>query len=195
VSGSFLKEAAMTARAQELYDIDISSDGFVWNVSRLWANQPESMDHLFELMSEAFKPSELSFRDRGILVLATASTRGDSYCSLAWGGKLARASDANLSRAVLTGSDEGLNEQEAALASWARKIVRDPNATTPSDIQGLREVGFSDAQIFAITFIVALRLAFSTVNDALGAHPDAQLAASLPSEVVSAVSFGREPRD
>ena len=44
---------------------------------------------LFELMSEAFKPSGLTFRQRGILVTAAASTLGDSYCSLAWGGKLA----------------------------------------------------------------------------------------------------------
>jgi hypothetical protein len=48
-----------------------------------------------------------------------------------------------------------------------------------------------DGQIFAITAFVALRLAFSTVNDALGAQPDAQLAQSLPREVREAVTYGR----
>lgn len=32
---------------------------------------------------------------------------------------------------------------------------------------------FDDGQVFAITTFVALRLAFSTANDALGAQPDA----------------------
>ena len=48
-----------------------------------------------------------------------------------------------------------------------------------------------DGQIFAVTAFVALRLAFSTVNDALGAQPDALLAQALPAEVREAVSFGR----
>jgi hypothetical protein len=82
-------------------------------------------------MSQAFKPSGLSFRQRGILVTATA------------------------------------------------------------DIQALRESGLDDQQIFAITAFVALRLAFSTINDSLGAQPDAQLVESLPAEVREAVTYGR----
>jgi len=69
--------------------------------------------------------------------------------------------------------------------------ARDPNATTPADIQALRDTGLDDGQIFAITGFVALRLAFSTINDALGAQPDAQLARSLPREVREAVTYGR----
>jgi uncharacterized peroxidase-related enzyme len=194
MTDSFLEEPEMTPRARALFDEDMADGGFVWNVSRLWAHQPETMDHLFELMSESFNPSGLSFRQRGILVLAAASTLGDSYCSLAWGGKLADASDAELAAAVLTGGDTGLTEQEAVMASWARKVVKDPNGTTPADIQILRDVGLSDQQIFAITLFVSLRLAFSTVNDALGAHPDAELVQSLPPKVVNAVDYGREPR-
>lgn len=77
------------------------------------------------------------------------------------------------------------------MAAWARKVARDPNATTPADIQALRDAGLDDQQIFAITTFVALRLAFSTVNDALGAQPDAQLAQSLSPEVREAVTWGR----
>jgi alkylhydroperoxidase family enzyme len=146
---------------------------------------------LFELMSQAFEPSGLSFRQRGILVTAAASALGDSYCSLAWGGKLGGASDAGLAAGVLNGSDAGLSPQEQAIAGWARQVARDPNATTPADIQALRDTGLDDGQIFAITAFVALRLAFSTINDALGAQPDAQLARSLPREVREAVTYGR----
>ena len=191
MTGTFLNEPPVSAQAQALYDQDLADDGYVRNVSRLWAHQPDTMGRLLELMSQAFTPSGLTFRQRGILVLAAASTLGDSYCSLAWGGKLGKASDATVAAGVLTGSDAGLTGQEKAMAAWARKVAKDPNATTPADIQALRDSGVDDGQIFAITAFVALRLAFSTINDALGAQPDAQLAESLPQQTRQAVTYGR----
>jgi uncharacterized peroxidase-related enzyme len=191
MTGSFLEEPPVSPGVQALYDEDLADGGYVWNVSRLWAHQPETVNALFELMSQAFRPSGLEFRQRGILVTAAASGLGDSYCSLAWGGKLSKASDPAVAAGVLTGSGAGLTDQEKAMAAWARKVATDPNATTPADVQLLRDAGLDDGQIFAITAFVALRLAFSTINDALGAQPDAQLAQSLPREVREAVSYGR----
>jgi uncharacterized peroxidase-related enzyme len=191
MTASFLQEPPITAQGQALYEEDVTDTGYVWNVSRLWAYQPDTVKGLFKLMSQAFQPTCLEFRQRAVLVAAAASTLGDSYCSLAWGGKLSGASDPALAAGVLTGNDSGLSDQEKAMASWARKVVHDPNATTAADVQELRETGLSDEQVFAITAFVALRVAFSTVNDALGAAPDAQLVESLPSEVSQAVTYGR----
>ena len=191
MTGSFLAEPTVSAQAQELYDGDLAETGYVWNVSRLWAHQPDTMKQLFALMSQAFKRSGLSFRQRGILVVAAAAALGDSYCTLAWSEKLAKAEDSALVAAVLDGSGTGLTDQEKALAAWARKVARDPNATDATDVQALREAGLDDGQIFAVTAFVGLRLAFSTINDALGAQPDAPLAQALPAEVREAVSFGR----
>ena len=191
MTGSFLGEPPASPETQALYDEDVAEDGYVMNVSRLWAHQPGTEERLFELMSQAFRPSGLTFRQRGILVTAAVSALGDSYCSLAWGGKLGKASDAATAAGVLSGSDTGLTDQEKAMAAWARKVARDPNATTPADIQALRDAGLDDGQIFAITAFVAFRLAFSTINDALGAQPDPQLAGSLPQEVRAAVTYGR----
>ena len=61
----------------------------------------------------------------------------------------------------------------------------------PPTSQSLRDAGFDDAQIFAISVFVALRIAFSTVNDALGAQPDQQLGVDAPDAVRDAVTFGR----
>ena len=191
MTGSFLQEPPMSPQVQALYDEDLADGGYVWNGSRLWAHQPDTLDRLFELMSQAFAPSGLSFRQRGILVTAAASALDDSYCSLAWGGKLGQASDAALAAGILKGSEAGLTGQEKAMAGWARKVAKEPNATTPADVQALRDSGLDDGQIFADTAFVALRLAYSTINDSLGAQPDAQLAQSLPLEVRKAVTFGR----
>lgn len=188
---TFLTQPTTTPASQELFDADLDEIGFVMNASTLWAYQPETVTGLFDLLRTTKNHADLTFRQMGILVTATASTLGDAYCSLAWGKKLAGVSDAETAAGVLSGDDQRLTEAESAMADWARKVVRDPNATTRSDVQALRDAGFDDAQIFAITVFVALRLAFSTVNDALGAEPDAGLRQIVPEAVRDAVTFGR----
>jgi uncharacterized peroxidase-related enzyme len=191
MTGSFLKEPPPSRQAQALYDEDRADDGYVQNATRLWAHQPDTLIQLFALMSQALAPTGLGNRQRGVLVTAAASALGDSYCSLAWGGKLSKTSSAEVAAAVLNGSDTGLTDQEKAMAGWARKVARDPNATTADDIQPLRDSGLDDGQIFAITAFIALRIAFAAVNDSLGAQPDGQLVLSLPQQVRDAVTYGR----
>jgi alkylhydroperoxidase family enzyme len=187
----FLELPGITPEAQTLFDEDVAEDGYVMNVSKLWAYNAPLVNNLFGLMGQAIAGQDLSFRQRGILVAACASSLGDSYCSLAWGSKLAGVSDSETAASVIRGSDEGLNEDERVLASWARKVAKDPNHTTMQEVAALRSAGFNDGQIFAITAFVALRLAFSTVNDALGVGPDPELHAAAPSAVAEAIRFGR----
>ena len=92
---------------------------------------------------------------------------------------------------MLTGDDDRLDDRERALARWARQVARDPNGTTAADVEALRAVGYDDGQVHAITTFIALRLAFSTVNDALGAVPDAELTASGDPKVRDVVTWGR----
>jgi SAM-dependent methyltransferase/alkylhydroperoxidase family enzyme len=190
-SGSFLAAAPSTTAAQRLRQDDLDELGYVMNASRLWGHLPATVEGLFELLGQCVKAGRLDMRTRGILVAATASTLGDSYCSLAWGGKLAKAADPDVAASVLAGDDSALSPDERALAAWARTITREPNSTTASDVQALRDAGFDDAQIMAVTVFVALRVAFSTVNDALGAIPDPELVAGLPAAITDAVRWGR----
>jgi alkylhydroperoxidase family enzyme len=189
---SFLTAPEPTPQAQRLFDDDIAELGYPMNSSRLWAYQPATLAGLFDLMRGAQK---LDLRQRGILVSACASTLGDSYCSLMWGSRLATASDATTAAGVLHGHDHELSAAERAMAGWARKVARDPNGTSAADVQALRDAGFDDEQIFAITVYVALRIALSTVNDALGVRPDAQLRSTAPAAVLDAVAYGRPIAD
>ncbi len=152
---------------------------------------PAMLDGLSDLMSQATRAGSLTLMQRAVLVTAAASTLGDSYCSLAWGKKLAAESGSDVAAAVLRGEDQNLETAEQALAQWARAVAADPNAINAADLQRLRDAGFDEEQIFAITTFVALRLAFSSINDALGARPDLRLGSSTPEPVVSAVTFGR----
>jgi SAM-dependent methyltransferase/alkylhydroperoxidase family enzyme len=187
----FLTVPDTTADVQRLYDDDLDELGYVMNVSRLWAQRPTLNVELFALLGHATKVGQLTFRQRGILVSACASALGDGYCSLAWGKRLAGEAGDDVAAGVLRGDDAQLDDPDRALARWARRVTRDPNSTAAEDVQALRDAGFDDEQIFAITVYVALRIAFSTVNDALGARPDRRLAESVPAPVRAAVTFGR----
>jgi alkylhydroperoxidase family enzyme len=191
----FLGVPEPTSEGQRIFDEDVTEVGYVMNTSRLWAYQPATMTGLLNLLRQASSAGSLSLRHRFIIVAACASAFGDSYCSLVWASRLATATNAQTAAGVLRGSDDGLNTSERVVAGWARKVARNPNATSAADVQALRDTGFSDAQIFAITVFVALRLAFSTVNDALGLPPDAALRSTAPGVVLDAVTFGRPVED
>jgi SAM-dependent methyltransferase/alkylhydroperoxidase family enzyme len=194
LGAGFLAPPAYTPEAKRLFDQDVESVGYVTNVSRLWAYMPATVEGLSDLMGQATVAGSLTLRQRAVLVTATASTLRDSYCSVAWGKKLAAELGSEVAAAVIRGADDGLDAEERALARWARAVTTDANAIEARDVQGLRDAGFDEAQIFAITTFVALRLAFSTINDALGAAPDSQLGTSTPAAVLSAVTFGRPMR-
>jgi len=86
-----------------------------------------------------------------------------------------------------------MSGREAALATWAHKVVGDPNSTTAADVDELRDAGFNEREIFEATALIAFRLAFSTINDALGTRPDRQIAEAASPEVAALVDFGRQP--
>lgn len=191
----FLRPAPSSEAADALFADDKADVGYVMNVSKAWAWAPELMAELFTLMGNAIAMHDISARRRGVIVAAAASTYRDSYCSLSWGSRLAAKAGADVAAAVLTGSDHGLTDDERALAAWTRRVARDPNATTAADVDQLRAAGFSDPQIFAITVFIGLRLAFSTINDALGVRPDSQLRDEAPPQVREAVHFGQPIAD
>ena len=190
----FLGEPPSTEEAEAAYHADRDSEGYVWNVTRLWCWRPDLYESFAALRASLMESSALTDRDWAVLVTATAAQLGDSYCSLAWGPRLAKVSDDETAAQVIAGAAAAeLSDRETALAAWARQLVRDPNATTDREIARLGEVGLGDREIFEATAFVAFRLAFSTVNDALGAAPDKQLADASPPAVRAAVDFGRAP--
>lgn len=188
----FLQIPADNEATARLYKNDMEQQGFVMNLSRLWAWRPEVCEAFGALRAQLTGNSALSNRELAVIVCATAASLGDSYCALAWGKKLAAAADPSAAAAVLQATEnDGLTARDQALSVWARKVARNPNGTTQQDVEALRMVGFSEREIFEATAFVAFRLAFSTINDALGVKPDWQLAAAAPAEVSHAVRFGR----
>lgn len=192
----FIASPEDTVETAKVYKSSAASQGFVMNLTRAWAWRPEVFEGFAALRNQLTDQSTLSKRELAVLVCAAASELGDSYCSLAWGGTLAKEAGATTAAAVISNASGGaLTERDRALAAWARKVVANPNATTTADVDALRGAGLSEREIFEATTFVAFRQAFSTVNDALGINPDRQLAVQAPAEVRAAVTFGRAAAD
>ena len=191
----FISPASDTGATAKLRESVASSQGFVMNLTNAWGWRPDVFDGFAALREQLTRSSSLSKREQALLVCASAAQLGDAYCSLAWGRKLAVEASPAVAAAVISGSHcDELSDSERALATWARKVVHDPNGTVASDVQALRDVGLSDRDIFEATVFIAFRQAFSTVNDALGVDADRELLALAPVEVTSAIKFGRLPQ-
>jgi len=190
----FIPTPQETPGVTAMYENNAKAQGFVMNFARAWAWRPDVFEGFLALRTQLAAQSTLSKRDQAIMVVAMASTLGDAYCSLAWGKTLAQETSAQAAAAVVKGAtDASLTQRDRALAQWTRKITQDPNSTTQSDVDQLRGAGFGEKEIFEATVFVAFRLAFSTVNDALGITPDEKLAATVPAPVREAVDYGRQP--
>lgn len=188
----FLARPPDSEATSRVYQSSRDGQGFVMNLMRVWAWRPDVFEAFAALRAQLTDHSSLTKRELAVLVCATAAGLGDSYCALAWGKTLASATDPESAAAVLRGAAApALNPRERALSDWARKVATQPNETTAEDVTRLRAAGLSDREIAEATLFVAFRLAFSTVNDALGAEPDWQLVAAAPEAVTAAVTFGR----
>ncbi len=188
---TLLGPAMATPAAEALARADLEDPGFVMNATRIWQHDPTAHAALFEVLAHCARVAGLSRVDRGVLVCATAGTIGDAYCSLAWGTRLAGHLGEDTAASVLAGDDSGLDPRGRALATHARQLGAGQHVppAPASSLQSLRDNGFGDDQILAITLYTTLRRAFSTVNAALGAQPDSELVAAAPPGVREAASL------
>jgi uncharacterized peroxidase-related enzyme len=75
---------------------------------------------------------------------------------------------------------EDLPPQDRAMLDYARKLTLTPAAMTDDDTTALHDGGFSDEQVWEITFTVSIFNMFNRMADAFGLEP--------PEETVRALS-------
>ena len=190
----FLAAPPEDADTRGLQELDRRQLGYVMNTTRVWSWHPAALRGYLGFRGGVLEGATLMPRELAVLVCATAAAREDSYCALAWGRRLAEASNAQAAADIVAGRlSRELTRRENALAHWAHLVVRYPNDIEPADVNELRGAGFAEREIFDATAFVAARLAFSTVNAALGARPDRELVAQVPEAVLAAVTYGRDP--
>lgn len=173
---SFIETPAEdTARgaAAELLAADRAGRGFVANYTRVFATRPAvylAWDELSDRVKETMDP-----RRYELVTLAAARRLRSSYCALAHGNVLAKrfyGMDAVRAIAVDPAA-AGIEPADVAAMELAEKVVDDATSVTQADIDRLRGLGLSDADIFDVVATAAMRCFFSKTLDALGVLPDA----------------------
>jgi uncharacterized peroxidase-related enzyme len=158
---------------QAMYAEDETSKGYVPNYTKVFSHRPQVMKAWGNLLGSI--RSNLDLRRYELTTLAASRALHSSYCMLAHGTVLLKNGVAPDQLAAIADdfTHAGLSPLEVAIMAFADKIVRDATTVTADDIQGLRDHGLSDSEIFDVAATAAVRCFFSKLNDALGAEPDA----------------------
>ena len=164
--------------------------GHVPNYARAFAHQPEIYDAwrgLVGALTRALDP-----RLYELATLAAACELKSTYCALAHGAVLADRflPPETVAAAARDHHDAGLDELSVAVMDLAAKVARDATSVTAEDVERLRGLGLSDADVVAVVSAAAARCFFSKALDALGVEADAHFA-ELGPELRQALVLGR----
>ena len=177
-------EEEASGEVAEIYDAMREQFGYLPNLVRGFSLRPEVYRAWLQL-NGAVKAHDL--RRYELATLAAARRLRSSYCALQHGKVLAQQFS---SFEDVPGLPEGLDEADRAVMELAEKVVDDATSVTQADVDRLRALGLSDAEIVDVVLAASVRCFFSKTLDALGVAPDA-VYADLPPEFREALTVGR----
>src|SRR5262245_20238992 len=185
-----LVNEAPDVESQELFEADRAQRGYVPNYTRAFARRPGVYRAWRQLVSEV--AGNMDERRYELATFAAARRLRSSYCMLAHGMVLAdrflpTEEVADLAR----GHDvDSLDEVDSAVLELADKVALDATTVTHEDVERLRGLGLSDAEILDVILASAVRCFYSKTLDALGVEPD-RAYLELPAELRDALTVGR----
>jgi alkylhydroperoxidase family enzyme len=141
------------------------------NYERAFAEHEDVMAAWVQL-NTAIK-SHMDLRRYELATFAAAQRLKSSYCSLAHGSVLIDRFGEPVEQIARDRTSAGLSEVDLAVMDLAEHVVDD---ATSVDMQPLRELGLTDAEIMDVVLAAAARCFFSKTLDGVGALPDASYA-------------------
>ena len=179
-----------TGAAAEIYASDRETFGFLPNFTQAFSLRP-AVYAAWRGLNGAIK-SGMDLRRYELATIAAARHLQSSYCMLAHGSVLLENFlDADTMRAVATDHrGAGLTSTEVAIMDFAEKVADDAATIQQTDIDHLRSLGLSDADIVDVVLAAAARCFFSKTLDALGVQPDAKYS-ELDPALREALTVGR----
>ena len=179
-----------TGEVKEMYDADLAQQGYVANYTRAFSVRPD-VEKRWLALKDAIT-SDMDPRLYELATVAAATAIRSSYCSLVHGRILA-TTYYPAATVVSIAKDTGgaLDAADTAVVQFARKVAQEADKITQDDVDQLRGVGFSDADVFNIILAAAARCFFSKVLDATCTQADAVLR-DMPDQLRAALTVGRD---
>jgi uncharacterized peroxidase-related enzyme len=145
--------------------------GYLPNYAKVFCYRPEVMQ-LWADLQRGIK-RHIDKRRFELVTFAAAHALKSTLCSLAHGKALTEFfSIADVITLSQGGTPASLGGAEAAMLDFARKVARDATAVTAGDVERLKQLGFTDAEIFDIATTAAARSFFTKVIESLGVEAD-----------------------
>ncbi len=166
---------AMDPAVREMAEAARGQLGFVPNIFRVFAWRPERLrlwrahyDHLMR------GPGGLSFAEREMIACVVSAENRCLYCTTSHGYQLrALLGDPVLAERILLDYRRAdLDERTRAMLDYALKITRTPEECDAADIERLRALGFSQADVWDIVEIASMFNMTNRFADAGGWIPN-----------------------
>jgi uncharacterized peroxidase-related enzyme len=183
-------EDQATGALAAMYETDRQTFGYLPNLTKGFSLRPD-VYAAWRQLNGAVK-ANMDLRRYELATVAAAKRLRSSYCTLAHGSVLL---DKFLSpddlRAVVGARDAGaLDSVDTAVIEFADKLALDASSVTHADVDRLRALDLTDAEILDVVLAVAVRCFFSTVLDGLGIEADARYA-QLDADLRDVLTVGR----
>ena len=151
--------------------------GFVPNVLRAWLLRPAKLRNFIRAYDELMlAPSGLSKLEREMIAVAVSAANRCYYCLVAHGAAVRKLSgDPQLGEMLAFNYRVAeLSDRQRTMLDFAVLLTEAPHEVTSEDRHDLREVGFSDEDIFDIAETAAFFNYTNRVAHAVDMMPNAE---------------------
>jgi uncharacterized peroxidase-related enzyme len=184
-------EAAASGPLAAYYEQQRAAWGFLPNYASAFASRPD-VAQAWHVLNLAIR-NGMDRRRFEIATIAAARALRSTYCTAAH-SKFLRdvCGDEAAMEAIATDpSGAALTAQDRAVYEFAAKVAADAPSVEQADVDRLRALGLTDADVADVVFAAAARAFFARVLDGLGAQLDAETAATFSPELLQAMVVGR----
>jgi len=184
-----IPEAEIGDDVRAMYDRQQAHWGFVPNYAKVFCHRPEIMGLWAQL--QAGIKRHMDKRRFELITFAASHTLRSTLCSLAHGKALTAFFSMEDVQAMARGaSPASLTAAEAAMMAFSRKVARGAYLVTSSDVEALKQHGFTDGEVFDIAAAVGARAFWTNVIESLGVAPEPPFL-ELESEFRKTLTVGR----
>lgn len=156
--------AAMYQRQQAAW-------GYVPNYAKVFCHRPEVMARWGQLLAEIKRPMDR--RRFELVTFVAAHSLGNTACALAHGKALREFyGEEDILRIAIDGGVGLLSVAEQAMLRFARQVAEDASKVSFRQVAALKDLGFTDGEVFDIAATAAGRAFFTKLLDALGVEAD-----------------------
>lgn len=160
---------------QKYFDVCNEKLGMVPNVLKAYAFDITKLNAFSAFYNDLMLgPSGLSKLEREMIAVVVSSHNGCWYCQVAHGAAVrALSGDPKLGEAmVMNYRAAGLDARQSAMLDFALKLTRASAEIVEADRQALRDVGFSDRDIFDIASVTGFFNMTNRVASATDMQPN-----------------------